>query len=141
MSIHRLDAVAHGECHGARTTAAVLESFMHLVQKKDRPYFKAILDYIRMNTLRITPFLPKKRKDGRKGGRRNTSQTAAPPEFPPFHRNPDGSYEGFVDAETANKLLKEMYSRGTECAVRAFQKKDEAVRQEIEANKRKEQMT
>lgn len=52
MSIHRLDAVAHGECHGARTTAAVLESFMHLVQKKDRPYFKAILDYIRMNTLR-----------------------------------------------------------------------------------------
>ena len=112
-----------------------------LCRKKDRPYFKAILDYIRMNTLRITPFLPKKRKDGRKGGRRNTSQTAAPPEFPPFHRNPDGSYEGFVDAETANKLLKEMYSRGTECAVRAFQKKDEAVRQEIEANKRKEQMT
>ena len=52
MSIHRLDAVAHGECHGARTTAAVLESFMHLVQKKNRPYFKAILDYIRMNTLR-----------------------------------------------------------------------------------------
>ena len=49
--IHRLDAVAHGECHGARTTANVMESFVHLVQKKDRPYFKAILDYIRTNTL------------------------------------------------------------------------------------------
>lgn len=51
-NIHRLDAVAHGECHGARMTANVIESFIHLVQKKDRPYFKAILDYIRMNTLR-----------------------------------------------------------------------------------------
>ena len=49
--IHRLDAVAHGECHGARTTANVMESFVCLVQKKDRPYFKAILDYIRTNTL------------------------------------------------------------------------------------------
>lgn len=90
---------------------------------------------------RITPFLPMKRKNERKNGKRNTSQTAAPPEFPPLHRNPDGSYEGFIDAETANEFLKEMYSRGTECAIRAVQKKDEAVMQEIEANKRKEKMT
>ena len=50
-TIHRLDATTHGECHGARMTANVMESFLRLVQKKDRPYFKAILDYIRMNTL------------------------------------------------------------------------------------------
>lgn len=90
---------------------------------------------------RITPFLPKKRKNGRKAGRRNTSQTAAAPEIQPFHRNPDGSYEGFVDAGTANKLLKEMALRSTECAVMALQKKDEYIRQEIEVNKRKGEMT
>lgn len=90
---------------------------------------------------RITPFLPKKRKNGRKNGRRNTIQTASAPEMQPFHCNQDGSYEGFVDAETANKLLKEMSLRSTECAVMALQKKDEAIRQEIEAKERKDQMT
>lgn len=54
-----------------------------------------------------------------------------------FHRNPDGSYEGFLDAATANKMLAEWFNKSTEYAVRAVQKKDEAVRQMIEGEKMK----
>ena len=48
-----------------------------------------------------------------------------------FHRNPDGSYEGFVDAATANKMLAEWFNKSTEYSVRAAQKKDEMIKQMI----------
>lgn len=48
-----------------------------------------------------------------------------------FHRNPDGSYEGFLDAATANKMLAEWFYRSTDVAVRAVQKKDERISQMI----------
>lgn len=54
-----------------------------------------------------------------------------------FHRNPDGSYEAFLDAATANKMLSEWFNKSTEYAVRAVQKKDEAVRLMIEGEKMK----
>ena len=47
-------------------------------------------------------------------------------------RNPDGSYEGFIDAEDANKMLQEWMKESTECSIRAVRAKDERIRKTIE---------
>jgi hypothetical protein len=49
--VNRIDGYSRRECHGARMTAIALEQFVHLVPKKERPYFQAIINYILQNTL------------------------------------------------------------------------------------------
>lgn len=53
-----------------------------------------------------------------------------------LRRNPDGSFEGHVDAETANKLLAEASMRGTLSAIAAVKAKDERVKKMLDAEKK-----
>ncbi len=49
-----------------------------------------------------------------------------------LRQNPDGSYEGNVDAETANKLLAEASMRGTLSAIAAVKAKDERIKRMLD---------
>ena len=49
-----------------------------------------------------------------------------------FGKNKDGSYSGLVDAETANKMLKEWMRESTEISIRAVLFKDKRIMEEIE---------
>ena len=41
-------------------------------------------------------------------------------------KKPDGSFSGFVPADVANRMMQEALSHGTEAAIEALRKKDEA---------------
>ena len=60
------------------------------------------------------------------------SVNVTPEKSQEYHQNPDGSWEGFLDADTANKMIKQCLDRGVLAAQKAFQKKEEMIREAIQ---------
>ena len=50
-----------------------------------------------------------------------------------MRRNPDGSYEGFVSAEDANRMMRKCMEEGHRCAIACAKKKWERTQEIIKA--------